>query len=62
MLYIPPEQAKASRIQGAFVSEKEVRRLVDFLKNENPPVQYTEEVLSEPLVIKKGMRGLMVHG
>jgi S-DNA-T family DNA segregation ATPase FtsK/SpoIIIE len=58
MLYIPPEQAKPSRIQGAFVSEKEVRRLVDFLKNENPPVQYTDEVLSEPLVTKKGMRGV----
>ena len=58
MLYIPPEQAKASRIQGAFVSEKEVRRLVDFLKNENPPVHYTEEVLSEPLFTKRGMRGV----
>ena len=55
MLYIPPEQAKPSRIQGAFVSDKEVKKLVDFLKNENPPVQYTEEVLSEPLIAKKGM-------
>ncbi len=56
MLYIPPDQAKAARIQGAFVSEKEVRNLVDFLKKENPPVQYTEEVLSQPLVsAKKGM-------
>jgi S-DNA-T family DNA segregation ATPase FtsK/SpoIIIE len=58
MLYIPPEQAKPSRIQGAFVSEKEVKRLVDFLKNENPPVQYTDEVLLESLVTKKGMRGV----
>ena len=55
MLYIPPDQAKPTRIQGAFVSEKEVKKLVDFLKNENPPVQYTEEVLSQPLVVKKGM-------
>jgi S-DNA-T family DNA segregation ATPase FtsK/SpoIIIE len=55
MLYIPPEQAKPTRIQGAFVSEKEVKRLVDFLKNENPPVEYTEEVLAEPLVVKRGM-------
>src|ERR1035437_7278007 len=56
MLYIPPEQAKPTRIQGAFVSEREVRGLVDFLKNENPPVEYTEEVLAEPLlVLKKGM-------
>jgi S-DNA-T family DNA segregation ATPase FtsK/SpoIIIE len=55
MLYIPPEQAKPTRIQGAFVSEKEVRKLVEFLKNENPPVEYTEEVLSQPLVVKRGM-------
>ncbi|MBI3984414.1 MAG: DNA translocase FtsK [Candidatus Levybacteria bacterium] len=59
MLYIPPDQAKPSRIQGAFVSEKEVRGLVDFLKNENPPVQYTEEVLAEPLIAaKKGMASM----
>ena len=56
MLYIPPDQAKPTRIQGAFVSEKEVRKLVDFLKAENPPVEYTEEVLAEPLV-KKGGHG-----
>ena len=55
MLYIPPDQAKPTRIQGAFVSDKEVKDLVDFLKNENPPVQYTEEVLSQPLVAKKGI-------
>jgi S-DNA-T family DNA segregation ATPase FtsK/SpoIIIE len=55
MLYIPPEQAKPTRIQGAYVSDREVKKLVDFLKNENPPVQYTEEVLSEPLVTRRGV-------
>ena len=63
MLYIPPDQAKPSRIQGAFVSEKEVRGLVEFLKNENPPVQYTEEVLAEPLIAaKKGMASMGADG
>jgi len=64
MLYIPPEQAKPTRIQGAFVSEKEVRRLVDFLKAENPPAQYnTEEVLSDSLlVLKKGAGGMSQGG
>ena len=55
MLYVPPDQAKPTRIQGSFISDKEVKRLVDFLKSENPPVEYTEEVLSQPLVVKKGM-------
>ncbi len=54
MLYIPPEQAKPTRIQGSYVSEKEVKKLVDFLKSKNPPVEYTEEVTAKPFVIKKG--------
>lgn len=54
MLYIPPDQAKPTRIQGAFVSEKEVKRLVEHLKTKNPRVQYTSEVTAEPMVLKKG--------
>ncbi len=44
MLYLPPDQAKPSRIQGAFVSDSEIRNLVGFIKNQGVPVQYTEEV------------------
>lgn len=44
MLYLPPEQAKPIRIQGAFVSDKEVNALVSFLKNQGVEPQYTEEV------------------
>src|SRR3989337_2543154 len=51
MLFIPPDQAKPTRIQGAFVSEKEVKKLVDFLKEKGPPVEYTEEVTASPLVV-----------
>ena len=54
MLFVPPEQAKPTRIQGAFVAEKEVKSLVDFLKAKNFPVEYTEEVTSMPLPLKKG--------
>jgi S-DNA-T family DNA segregation ATPase FtsK/SpoIIIE len=57
MLYIPPDQAKPTRIQGAFVSDKEVKKLVDFLKAKNPPVEYTEEVIASPLVLKKNGGG-----
>ena len=52
MLYIPPDQAKPTRIQGTYVSDKEVRGLVDFLKARNYPVEYTEEVISQPLPMK----------
>jgi S-DNA-T family DNA segregation ATPase FtsK/SpoIIIE len=44
MLYLPPEQAKPMRIQGAFVNDKEVTSLVEFLKNQGVTTQYTEEV------------------
>ncbi len=54
MLYIPPDQAKPTRIQGAFVSDKEVRKLVEFLKAKNVPVEYTEEIISSPLILKRG--------
>ena len=54
MLYVPPDQAKPSRIQGAFVSEKEVQKLVTYLKQKNPVVNYTEEVTEQPVLVKKG--------
>jgi len=62
MLYIPPDQAKPTRIQGAFVSEKEVKRLVDYLKSKGPPVEYTEEITSTPLISKRGTMGKSSDG
>jgi S-DNA-T family DNA segregation ATPase FtsK/SpoIIIE len=44
MLYLPPEQAKPLRLQGAFVSDREINQLVEFLKNQGVAPQYTEEV------------------
>lgn len=61
MLYIPPEQAKPTRIQGAFVSEKEVKKLSDFLKSKVPHVEYTEEVISQQVNIK-GKAGMPSTG
>lgn len=55
MLYVPPDSAKPTRIQGTFVSEKEVQKLVHFLKEKSPVVNYTEEVTEQPVLIKKGM-------
>lgn len=55
MLYVPPDQAKPMRIQGTFVSDKEVGKVVEFFKNKEVPVHYTEEVLSQPSgAMKKG--------
>ncbi|MBI2074631.1 MAG: DNA translocase FtsK [Candidatus Levybacteria bacterium] len=53
MLYIPPDQAKPTRIQGTFVSDKEVKKLVDYLKEKTPEVEYTEEVTAQQVILKK---------
>lgn len=52
MLYIPPDQAKPTRIQGAYISEKEINNTVDFLKSKQA-AQYTEEITTQTLVFKK---------
>lgn len=46
MLFFPVGAAKPVRVQGAFLSDKEVENLVDFLKDQARPV-YNEEVLQE---------------
>lgn len=62
MLYIPPDQAKPTRIQGTYVSDKEVKKLVDYLKAKSPVVEYTEEVTTQQLTSKKGMGGVNGSG
>lgn len=49
MLFIPPDQAKPSRIQGAFVSDREIHQLIDFLKKQGIAPHYTEEVTTMPI-------------
>jgi len=56
MLYVPPDQSKPSRIQGTFVSEQEVTKVVDFFRSKSAPVNYTEEVINQPVgMLKKGV-------
>lgn len=58
MLYVPPDQAKPMRIQGTFVSDKEVNRVVEFFKSKPVEVHYTEEVLNQTRsATKKGAGG-----
>lgn len=63
MLYVPPDQAKPMRIQGTFVSDKEVNKVVDFFKNTQAEVRYADEVLSQPATaMKKGGAGGSADG
>lgn len=54
MLYIPPDQSKPSRIQGAFVSDHETRSLIDFIKQQGQEVKYEEDITSKYKVNKVG--------
>src|SRR3989338_2715978 len=55
MLYVPPDQSKPSRIQGTFVADSDVTKVVEFLKSKNTPVHYTEEVTMQSITgWKKG--------
>jgi S-DNA-T family DNA segregation ATPase FtsK/SpoIIIE len=53
MLYVPPDQAKPTRIQGTFVSEQDVKRVVNFIKSRGIPVQYTSEVVEQQVNLKR---------
>lgn len=44
MLFYPSGAAKPTRLQGAFVSDKEVEKVVDFLKS-NGDVHYSEDII-----------------
>ena len=53
MLYIPPDLAKPVRIQGCFVSDKEIVALIDFLKAQKT-TEYNDEITSQPVSAGNG--------
>jgi len=61
MLYIPPDQAKPTRIQGPFISDQEVARLIEFLKSEGE-VAYDERVVTQPVPVSGAANTFMVNG
>ena len=47
MLYWPVDKTKALRVQGAFVSDKEVEDIMEFLKSQVTESAYDDEVFAE---------------
>ena len=47
MLFYPVGMSKPVRIQGAFVTDKEVEDIVDFLKKQSGGSEYNENVMEE---------------
>lgn len=46
MLFLTAELSKPKRLQGAFVSEEEMKRVIDHLKGDEPP-EYDESIVSK---------------
>lgn len=44
MLYIPPDQAKPTRVQGTYVADHEIRKLIEFIKSQGVEPSYVEEI------------------
>jgi S-DNA-T family DNA segregation ATPase FtsK/SpoIIIE len=47
MLFIPPGQNEPVRLQGAFIDDKELTEITDFLREQGKP-QYRNEILIDP--------------
>jgi len=56
MLYLPPGTGRLNRVHGAFVSDAEVQRVVDFLKKQGKPV-YEKSILEMKDTDDKGSAG-----
>ena len=50
MLFMSPDLMKPRRIQGVFLSEKEVKHVTDYLRTARPP-EYNDEVLAQKVTI-----------
>jgi len=53
MLFVPPDVSKPIRIQGCWISDGEISKLVDWLKNTGFVPDYKEDVLDTPDEDKK---------
>lgn len=47
MLFYPSGYQKPARVQGAFVSDKEVQSVVEYLKQQNGEAAYSEEIVTQ---------------
>lgn len=49
MLFFPTGTNKPLRVQGAFIADEEINRIVDFIKEQSIPTDFEEEVTTQEL-------------
>lgn len=50
MLFYPTGAARPQRVQGGFISDQEVERVVKYVREQSPQVEYNETILEESIV------------
>ncbi len=61
MLFTPPDDNKPRRVQGAYVSDKEIGSLVNYLRNSGVEPDYKEEIFEQKVMSNK-MSGGPIEG
>src|SRR5579864_6581585 len=56
MLYLPVEAGKATRLQGVYVSDREMKAIIDFWKGQGKP-QYQEEIFNVEATVSWAKEG-----
>ena len=46
MLFVPPGTSMIQRIHGAYISEKEIFRITEFIKSQGQPTEYDESIVA----------------
>lgn len=57
MLFYPSGYQKPARVQGSFVTDKEVQNVVDYLKTHNGDVYYDDEIVNQVNTSPAGLSG-----
>ncbi len=47
MLFMPVGQSKPTRVQGCFVNNQEIERVIEFLKTQDKPQEYDQDIIAE---------------
>lgn len=57
LLYKAPDKVKPIRLQGSFVEQAEINRIVDFIKSQSPEVEYIKEILDKQVLPGEEQKG-----
>jgi DNA segregation ATPase FtsK/SpoIIIE, S-DNA-T family len=62
LLYKAPDKPKSMRLQGAFIEQQEVIRIVDFIKSQAPEVEYSNEIVEKQVLPGEEADGFTFNG